>query len=325
MPPSVAKPPRFTLISDLDGTLVDPCDPTHAALRRFNALWQKYCAADCRLVYSTGRSHKKFLELRVRRSRALAADARRLASAQLTSHASQRTTPLLAPEILICSVGTEIYRRGEQGGVADEKWSDVLEQGWQRDALLSAACCARGLTLQEPSEQRRHKISLRSRVPGGCAGADAAVEDLRARLDATGAPYDLIASSGCLDVDVLPRGANKGAALHFILQEQAEQALAGCGTKALSKAEALRACAECTLVAGDSGNDTQLLATEHVRAVVVANAQPELLAWARDEGPSPRVFVATQRCADGVIEAMKHFGFMLQDACADAEDGGDAA
>ena len=73
MPPSVAKPPRFTLVSDLDGTLVDPCDPTHAALRRFNALWSKYCAADCRLVYSTGRSHKKFMELRVRRSRAAAA------------------------------------------------------------------------------------------------------------------------------------------------------------------------------------------------------------------------------------------------------------
>ena len=201
----------------------------------------------------------------------------------------------------------------------DERWSDVLEREWQRDALLSAACCARGLALQEPSEQRRHKISLRARVPGGCAGADAAVEDLRKRLDATGAPYDLVVSSGCQDVDVLPRGANKGAALHFILTEQAEKALASCGTAPLSKADALRACAECTLVAGDSGNDTQLLATEHVRAVVVANAQPELLAWARESGPSPRVFVATQRCADGVIEAMKHFGFVLQDAC--AEDG----
>jgi hydroxymethylpyrimidine pyrophosphatase-like HAD family hydrolase len=59
-------PPRFTLVSDLDGTLVDPSDPTHAALRRFNAIWEKHCAADCRLVYSTGRSHKKFQELRVR-------------------------------------------------------------------------------------------------------------------------------------------------------------------------------------------------------------------------------------------------------------------
>jgi hypothetical protein len=69
MPPSVVpgKPPRFTLVTDLDGTLVDPCDGTHAALRRFNALWEKHCA-DCRLVYSTGRSHKKFLELRVRRA-----------------------------------------------------------------------------------------------------------------------------------------------------------------------------------------------------------------------------------------------------------------
>ena len=70
---------------------------------------------------------------------------------------------------------------------------------------------------------------LRSRSPGGCAGADAAVDELKKRLDATGAPYDLVVSSGCLDVDVLPRGANKGAALRFILEEAAEQAVAAAG------------------------------------------------------------------------------------------------
>ena len=236
--------------------------------------------------------------------------------------AAQRTTPLLAPDLLICSVGTEIYRRGAEGGVADERWSARLEEGWQRDALLAAACGARGLTLQEPSEQRRHKLSLRARTPGGCAGADAAVADLKARLDATGAPYDLVPSSGCLDVDVLPRGANKGAALRFILEEEAEAALACAGTKVLSRPEALRACAEATLAAGDSGNDEQLLATEHVRAVVVANAQPELRAWARDAGQQARVFVASRRCADGVSEAMKHFGFILHDACADENVNG---
>jgi hydroxymethylpyrimidine pyrophosphatase-like HAD family hydrolase len=58
--------------------------------------------------------------------------------------------------------------------------------------------------------------------------------------------------------------------------------------------------------------------------VVVANAQPELRAWAKDAGPTPRVFVATQRCADGIIEALKHFGFVLSDACADEEADGDA-
>jgi hypothetical protein len=313
--------PRFTLVSDLDGTLVDPSDPTHAALRRFNRLWEKYCAADCRLVYSTGRSHRKFLELRVRdaAARCVCVCAHELTRAP---RASQRTTPLLAPDLLICSVGTEIYRRGAQGGVCDERWSATLEEGWQRDALLAAACGARGLTLQEPSEQRRHKLSLRSRSPGGCAGADAAVDELKKRLDATGAPYDLVVSSGCLDVDVLPRGANKGAALRFILEEAAEQAVAAAGCCPLSKSDALRACAEATLAAGDSGNDTQLLATEHVRAVVVANAQPELRAWAKDAGPTPRVFVATQRCADGIIEALKHFGFVLSDACADEEADG---
>jgi hypothetical protein len=57
---------RFMLVTDLDGTLYDPTDASHAALRRFNALWKKYCAHDCRLVYSTGRSRAKYHQLRVR-------------------------------------------------------------------------------------------------------------------------------------------------------------------------------------------------------------------------------------------------------------------
>lgn len=228
---------------------------------------------------------------------------------------AQRTTPLLDPDLLICSVGTEIYRRGAEGGLADEHWGAKLEAGWQRDALLAAACGARGLTLQEPSEQRRHKLSLRSRTPGGDV---AAIADLTARLDATGASYDLVASSGGVDVDVLPVGANKGAALRFILEEEAAQAVAGAGAASLDQRKALRACAEATLAAGDSGNDIQLLAVEGVRAVVVANAQPELLAWARGNGPTARVFVATKAAADGIVEAMKHFGFLLQDAEPDA-------
>jgi hypothetical protein len=61
-----ARRPRFMLVTDLDGTLYDPRDETHAALRRFNSTWEKYCAHDCRLVYSTGRSRVKYNQLRVR-------------------------------------------------------------------------------------------------------------------------------------------------------------------------------------------------------------------------------------------------------------------
>jgi hydroxymethylpyrimidine pyrophosphatase-like HAD family hydrolase len=94
----------------------------------------------------------------------------------------------------------------------------VLDQGWDRDALLAAAQSIRGLVLQAPSEQRRHKLSLEIR-PGAersCAEFGEAVAELRLALDATRVPHELIVSSGC-DVDILPRGANKGAALAQLL------------------------------------------------------------------------------------------------------------
>lgn len=40
----------------------------------------------------------------------------------------------------------------------------------------------------------------------------------------------------------------------------------------------------------------------------VANAQDELLQWHSDQvGDKSHIFVATERCADGIIQAMKHF------------------
>lgn len=40
----------------------------------------------------------------------------------------------------------------------------------------------------------------------------------------------------------------------------------------------------------------------------MANAQDELLQWHSDHvGDKSHILVATERCADGIIEAMKHF------------------
>ena len=76
MAPPAGTPARFMLVTDLDGTLVDPNDESHVALRRFNALWRKYCF-DARLVYSTGRSQQKYQQLLVRGAAVAAAAARK--------------------------------------------------------------------------------------------------------------------------------------------------------------------------------------------------------------------------------------------------------
>lgn len=45
---------------------VDHDDKEHAALNRFGQLWKNKFAADSLLVFSTGRSHALYEELRVR-------------------------------------------------------------------------------------------------------------------------------------------------------------------------------------------------------------------------------------------------------------------
>lgn len=69
-----------------------------------------------------------------------------------------------------------------------------------------------------------------------------------------------------------------------------------------------------TLAAGDSGNDIDMLGGKNL-AVVVANAQAELLRWLIKEkerrviGEPKRVLAASQERAAGILEALETFGF----------------
>jgi sucrose-6-phosphatase len=49
----------------------------------------------------------------------------------------QKEAPLLVPDVLVCSVGTEIFF--ESAGEADREWGRELDQGWDRQGALDAA------------------------------------------------------------------------------------------------------------------------------------------------------------------------------------------
>ncbi|GBF89226.1 hypothetical protein Rsub_02103 [Raphidocelis subcapitata] len=293
-------PPRFVLVSDLDHTMVQNEDPAHARLLAFNALWASSFAPDPLLVFSTGRSPALF--------------------AQLWDEA-----PLLAPDVLICSVGTELFYRTPSGAYEpDGSWEAVLDAGWDRDAAAAVAARLPQLKPQVSSEQRRHKLSYHLSATGREAAS--LLEGLRADLAAAGVGAKVVYSGG-VDVDILAAGAGKGRALEFLLGQLRQLGRWPEGG---------------VQVNGDSGNDAELFLVPGVRGCVVANAHAELLqfyeahkgaggggggaggnrpeaaAAAGSPGgggggePGPRMLLASQPCAGGIVEALHAFGSVAE-------------
>ncbi|KAI8467278.1 MAG: sucrose-6F-phosphate phosphohydrolase-domain-containing protein [Monoraphidium minutum] len=304
--------PRFVLVSDLDHTMVQNEDASHARLLAFNRLWAASFAADSLLVFSTGRSPSLFAEL-------------------------WDEAPLLTPDILICSVGTELFYRvpGTTTLVPDSSWEAELDNGWDRGAVAAVAARHPRLKPQPASEQRRHKVSFHLERGAGSDEDVALLGALRSDLAAAGVAAKVVYSGG-VDVDVLAQGAGKGRALEFLLAQLRRLGAWPAGG---------------VQVNGDSGNDAELFTVPRVRGCVVANAHKELLDFyhahtaAAEDGKTDgkaggaaaggemeggdgegaagaRIFLASQPCAGGIVEALEAFGSVAAAAAAAAGGGG---
>lgn len=189
------------------------------------------------------------------------------------------------------------------GDDLDISYSALLDsRGWKRADLLKTALGVPGLSLQPTaSEQRPHKISFNvQQGPGGTA----CVAALKAALGAQQLAAQVVFSAG-VDVDLLPLGAHKGAALEALLAELSTE-------HGLTDEQV----AARTIAAGDSGNDEALLSVGGTRAVVVGNAHAELRAWAGQHAGEARVFAATATAAAGVMQGLAHFGFVPESVAA---------
>ena len=175
------------------------------------------------------------------------------------------------PEVLITDVGTEIHH-----GPAlekDQDWENKMLHQWQPETIDKLAASIDGLKKQDLPVSNRCSFY---------ADSSETVLVFEQRLAAAGIPHKLIFSGG-RDLDILPADSGKGSALQYIL-------------KKFNAHEAKM------LVAGDSGNDKEML-TLGFPSVIVGNAQPELL-----ESPeSPMIFRASKVCAGGIQEAWNHF------------------
>ncbi|HEX5049935.1 MAG TPA: HAD-IIB family hydrolase [Gammaproteobacteria bacterium] len=183
-----------------------------------------------------------------------------------------------APDVFVTAVGTEIYYGPE--AVPDESWQRHIDYRWERERLLRAVQDLPGLVPQAQTEQRRHKISFDvdlARAPS--------VREIRRRLRRNDLHANVVFSHGTY-LDFLPLRASKGTAIRYLSIKW-------------------KLPPERMLIAGDSGNDEEMLRGD-VLGVVVSNHSDEL-AHLRDH---TRLHFAGKPYAWGVIEGLEYFDFL---------------
>ncbi len=182
------------------------------------------------------------------------------------------------PDLLITSVGSEIHYDG--GRIQDHNWSSHISPRWNTLAAQQTVEENYALNLQDPSSQRPHKISYLV-SPEEMPNKRDMLREFRKKDLAT----KLIYSHNAY-LDILPARASKGMAVHYI---------------ALKWGISLNH----ILVAGDSGNDEEMLMGDCL-GVVVGNYSSELEKLRGSEN----VYFAEKAYARGIIEAIEHYNFI---------------
>jgi sucrose-phosphate synthase len=184
---------------------------------------------------------------------------------------------VLMPDVWVTAVGTEIYYGRELS--ADRGWRNHIRYLWRRDAVFEALRGTRGLKLQARENQREFKLSYNvdpEQMP--------TIEELRSRLRAHGLHAHLIWSHGTF-LDVLPVRASKGQAIRYLAHKW------GLPLRSF-------------LVAGDSGNDSEMLVGDTL-GVVVGNHSPELEVLRGLD----QIYFADRPSAAGILEGIARYGF----------------
>ncbi len=262
---------RTLLASDLDGTLI-PLERTAQRLREVEDLVAAIESnSEMALAYVTGRD--------------LALAERGIAEVGLPP-----------PDWFVCDVGTSVYRRADGGFEADQAYRRAMRAalGGVTGAEVRAALRGvEGVTLQEEDKQSEFKVSFYTE-----GRHESYVDVVRDRLEAEGARVNLIASfdpvSGRGLLDVLPSGVAKDHAVRFLHDHT------GIDEDQL-------------VYAGDSGNDREAMLSGY-RVIVVGNAdatlKEELFAESAVRGLTSRLYFAEHSYARGVLEGLRHFGFV---------------
>jgi sucrose-phosphate synthase len=189
-----------------------------------------------------------------------------------------KTHNIPTPDILITSLGTEIYYPPQL--TADVAWNNHIDRGWTPQVLRRIIDPLPGLQPQPKSEQSRFKVSY-------FYDADIApsLEDILTLLRQQELSVNTTLSFGQY-LDFVPARASKGQALRYVAKQ-------------------LNIPLERFLVNGGSGGDEDML-RGNTLGVVIANRHREELSSLTD---TERVYFAEGAHAWGILEAIKHYDF----------------
>lgn len=202
------------------------------------------------------------------------ATGRRLDSALATF--KQHGIPL--PDILIASLGTEIYFAPQL--IADIAWSYHIDHLWTPKVVQRLFGKLPGIALQPKSEQSRFKISYY--YDGNIAPP---MEEIWALLRQQELSVNATLSFGQY-LDILPARASKGQALRYIARQW-------------------NIPLENILATGGSGSDADMVCG-NILGVVVANRHSEELSELTD---SSNLYFAEGGHAWGILDAIEHYDF----------------
>ncbi len=187
------------------------------------------------------------------------------------------------PEVIISSVGSEIHYGPKT--LPDLGWATHIQYSWRRDETAQALKEVSGLTLQPMANQREFKISYNlssARAPS--------IEEISKMLNLRGLRVNLIYSHAKF-LDVLPLRASKGRAIRYLSYKWGIPL-------------------ENILVAGDSGNDEEMLEGRTL-GVVVGNYSPEV----EHLRGHHQIYFAKAGYALGVLEGIEHYRFCESKDC----------
>lgn len=183
------------------------------------------------------------------------------------------------PDLFITSVGSEIYYNYKGELIYSTGWDAHISHLWQREKIVRLLSQFKFLKYQEDENQRKFKISyyLKDNPED--------IDFIKSVLQKEKLKCNVIYSHGQF-LDILPYRASKGRAIRYL------------GYRWNIPFENI-------LVAGDSGNDIEMLKGD-LLGVVVANYSKEL----EELKGTRRIYFSDKKFAAGILDGIKFYNFI---------------